>query len=41
MIFAGGVPVKKNGKVVGAVGVSGGLGEQDQAVAQAGASAIM
>ena len=41
MIFAGGVPVKKNGKVVGAVGVSGGLGEQDQAVAQAGASAMM
>ncbi len=41
MIFAGGVPLKKNGKVVGAIGVSGGLGEQDQAVAQAGASAMM
>src|SRR6202048_5620818 len=37
MIFAGGVPVKRAGKVVGAVGVSGGTGEQDQAVAEAGA----
>ena len=39
MIFAGGIPLKKNGEVVGAVGVSGGLGEQDQAVAEAGAAA--
>jgi uncharacterized protein GlcG (DUF336 family) len=38
MIFAGGVPLRRNGKVVGAVGVSGGSGEQDQAVAQAGAT---
>lgn len=36
MIFAGGLPIKKDGKVIGAVGVSGGLGEQDQAVAEAG-----
>jgi uncharacterized protein GlcG (DUF336 family) len=35
MIFAGGVPIKTNGQVVGAVGVSGGSGEQDQAVAEA------
>ncbi len=40
MIFAGGVPLKKDGKVVGAIGVSGGLGEQDQAVAEAGAKAF-
>ena len=40
MIFAGGVPLKKDGKVVGAIGVSGGLGAQDQAVAEAGAEAL-
>jgi len=37
MIFAGGIPVRKDGKVVGAIGVSGGSGEQDHAVAEAGA----
>ena len=40
MIFAGGIPLKKEGKVVGAIGVSGGSGEQDQAVAEAGAAAF-
>jgi uncharacterized protein GlcG (DUF336 family) len=40
MIFAGGVPLRRDGKVVGAVGVSGGSGEQDQAVAEAGAKAF-
>ena len=40
MIFAGGVPLKRDGKVVGAIGVSGGQGEQDQAVAEVGASAF-
>jgi uncharacterized protein GlcG (DUF336 family) len=40
MIFAGGVPLKRDGKVVGAIGVSGGTGEQDQAVAEAGAAAF-
>jgi uncharacterized protein GlcG (DUF336 family) len=39
MIFAGGIPLKNNGKVVGAIGVSGGSGEQDHAVAEAGAAA--
>jgi uncharacterized protein GlcG (DUF336 family) len=39
MIFAGGIPVKANGQIVGAVGVSGGSGEQDQAVAEAVAAA--
>lgn len=40
MIFAGGVPLKRAGKVVGAIGVSGGSGEQDHAVAEAGATAF-
>jgi uncharacterized protein GlcG (DUF336 family) len=40
MIFAGGIPVKRAGKVVGAVGVSGGSGEQDHAVAEAAAAAF-
>lgn len=40
MIFAGGVPLKRGGEVVGAVGVSGGTGKQDQAVAEAGAAAF-
>jgi uncharacterized protein GlcG (DUF336 family) len=39
MIFAGGIPLKHEGKVVGAIGVSGGSGEQDHAVAEAGAAA--
>jgi uncharacterized protein GlcG (DUF336 family) len=40
MIFAGGIPLKKDGKVVGAIGISGGSGEQDHAVAEAGAAAL-
>ena len=39
MIFAGGIPLKMNGQIVGAVGVSGGSGEQDQAVAEAAVAA--
>lgn len=39
-IFAGGMPLSRDGQVVGAVGVSGGAGEQDQAVAEAGAAAF-
>jgi uncharacterized protein GlcG (DUF336 family) len=38
MIFAGGIPLKSGGKVVGAIGVSGGSGDQDHAVAEAGAA---
>lgn len=41
MIFAGGIPLKRGGKVVGAIGVSGGSGEQDQAVAEAGSAAFV
>jgi uncharacterized protein GlcG (DUF336 family) len=40
MIFAGGIPLKRGGKVVGAIGVSGGSGEQDHSVAEAGAAAF-
>ena len=40
MIFAGGVPLKRGGSVIGAIGVSGGSGSQDQAVADAGAAAF-
>ena len=40
MIFAGGIPLKRDGKVVGAIGVSGGSGEQDHAAAEAGAGAF-
>jgi uncharacterized protein GlcG (DUF336 family) len=40
MIFAGGVPLKRDGKVVGGIGVSGGSGEQDQTIAEAGAAAF-
>lgn len=39
MIFAGGIPIKKRGKVVGSIGVSGGSGTQDHSVAEAGAKA--
>jgi uncharacterized protein GlcG (DUF336 family) len=40
MIFAGGIPLKRDGKVVGAIGVSGGAGAQDQSVAEAGEAAF-
>jgi uncharacterized protein GlcG (DUF336 family) len=40
MIFAGGIPLKRDGKVVGAIGVSGGSGVQDHSVAEAGAAAF-
>ena len=40
MIFAGGIPLKRDGRVVGAIGVSGGSGDQDHSVAEAGAAAI-
>ncbi len=40
MIFAGGIPLKRGGKVIGAIGVSGGSGEQDHTVAEAGAASF-
>lgn len=40
MIFAGGLPLKSGDKVAGAVGVSGGTGEQDQQIVAAAAAAL-
>jgi uncharacterized protein GlcG (DUF336 family) len=40
VIFAGGMPVKKDEIVVGAVGASGGTVEQDQKVAEAAARGL-
>ncbi len=40
MIFAGGIPLSRDGEVIGAVGVSGGTGEQDQSVAEAAVAAL-
>ena len=41
MTFPGGIPIKnENGKVIGAIGVSGGTIEQDHKIALAGANAI-
>ena len=39
MIFAGGIPLERDGKVVGAVGVSGGTPDQDHEVCEAGVAA--
>src|ERR1700722_5680607 len=41
MIFAGGIPLKRAGKVVGAIDVSSGAGAQEQAQAEAGAEAFI
>jgi uncharacterized protein GlcG (DUF336 family) len=40
MTFAGGVPLRRDESIIGAIGVSGGSGSQDEAVALAGASAV-
>jgi uncharacterized protein GlcG (DUF336 family) len=40
VIFGGGIPLMREGVVVGGVGVSGGSAEQDVAVAEAGAAAF-
>jgi hypothetical protein len=40
MVFAGGVPLTSGGTVAGGVGVSGGSGEQDHTMAEAGAKAF-
>jgi hypothetical protein len=38
MIATGGIPFKKDGKIVGAISVSGCFGERDRTVAEAGAA---
>ena len=40
VIFAGGIPLVRDGDIVGAIGVSSGTVEQDQEVAEAGAAAL-
>jgi glc operon protein GlcG len=40
VVMQGGIPLKIDGKVIGAVGVSGGNKDQDEAVAKAGAAAF-
>jgi len=40
IVFAGGIPLKAGGEVVGAVGVSGGSVDQDHEVAEAGVAAF-
>lgn len=40
VVMQGGIPLKMDGKVVGAIGVSGGTKGQDEAVAKAGAAAF-
>jgi uncharacterized protein GlcG (DUF336 family) len=41
VIFAGGIPLTRDGEVVGAIGVSGGAVDEDHEVAEAGASAFI
>ena len=36
----GGIPIMKDGKIIGAIGASGGTGEQDGQVASAGAATV-
>src|SRR2546430_1092271 len=40
MIFAGGIPLKRDGEVVGAIGVSGGSRRHDHDAAGAGAAGV-
>lgn len=40
IIFPGGIPLTRDGEIVGAIGVSSGTVDQDQAVAEAGATAF-
>ena len=40
IVFAGGIPLISGGRVVGAIGVSGGTVEQDREVAEAGEAAF-
>jgi uncharacterized protein GlcG (DUF336 family) len=41
MASRGGIPLIENGKIIGAIGCSGGAGSQDEALCQAAVSAVM
>jgi uncharacterized protein GlcG (DUF336 family) len=41
VIFVGGFPIEVEGEVVGGIGVSGGSGEQDTQVGEAGIAALL
>ena len=40
VIFAGGIPLMRDGQVIGAVGVSGGTVDEDEEVAETGVAAL-
>jgi uncharacterized protein GlcG (DUF336 family) len=40
VVFPGGIPLVRDGEIVGAIGVSTGTVEQDQEVAEAGAASF-
>src|SRR5258705_6417338 len=40
MILGGGIPLRADGEVIGAIGVAGGSQQHDQAIAEAGAAAL-
>ncbi|MDR1021521.1 MAG: heme-binding protein [Synergistaceae bacterium] len=40
IVFGGGFPVRRNGDVIGAIGVSGGSVEEDMAIAKVGLEAL-
>lgn len=40
IVFAGGVPVRVDGSLVGAIGVSGGSSEEDREIAEAAAAVV-
>ncbi len=40
IIFGGGIPLQRDGRIIGAIGVSGGTVDQDVEVAQAGVDAF-
>jgi glc operon protein GlcG len=41
MASRGGIPLVENGKIIGAIGCSGGTGPQDETICQAAVSAVM
>ena len=40
VVFAGGIPLERDGEIVGAIGVSGGTPDQDHMVAEGGVAAF-